>query len=251
MIKVSIITAVFNEVGLIEQCINSVLDQSYENIEYIIVDGGSADGTVEVIKKYENKISNWISKHDNGLYFAMNEGLQMASGNVVGFLHADDFYANDKIIETVIFQMIKYNADACYGDLLYVDRYDAEKIIRYWESSTYVDGLFKSGWMPPHPTLFIKRDIYNRYGFFNTDFRIAADYELMLRFFEKSKISSHYIPEVLIKMRVGGVSNRNIRNIFRKTSEDYKAWKVNNLCGGGYTILRKNMSKIPQFFVRK
>ena len=105
--------------------------------------------------------------------------------------------------------------------------------------------------MPPPPTLFIKRDIYNRYGFFNTDFRIAADYELMLRFFEKSKISSNYIPEVLIKMRVGGVSNRNIGNIFRKTSEDYKAWKVNNLCGGGYTILRKNISKIPQFFVRK
>lgn len=251
MIKVSIITAVFNEVGLIEQCINSVLGQSYGNIEYIIVDGGSADGTVEVIRKYENKISNWISKPDKGLYFALNEGLQMATGEIVGFLHADDVYANNKIIETVISQMIKYNVDACYGDLLYVDRYDAEKIVRYWESSAYVGGLFKSGWMPPHPTLFIKRDIYNRYGSFNTDFRIAADYELMLRFFEKSKISSHYIPEVLIKMRVGGVSNRNLKNIFRKTSEDYKAWKVNNLCGGGYTILRKNISKIPQFFVRK
>ena len=209
------------------------------------------NGTVEVIKKYESRISDWISEPDNGLYYALNRGIQKASGEIVGFLHADDIYANNEIVKTVVSQMAEYNVDACYGDLLYVGRHDSEKTIRYWRSSPYNNGLFMRGWMPPHPTLFLKSDIYNRYGLFNTDFRIAADYELMLRFFEKNKTSSHYISEVLIKMRVGGVSNRNLKNIFRKTSEDYRAWKVNNLCGGGYTILRKNISKIPQFFVRK
>ncbi len=251
MTKVSIITVVFNAAGLIEQCISSVFDQSYGNIEYIIVDGGSTDGTVEVIKKYEQRISKWISAPDKGLYYALNKGLQMASGEITGFLHADDVYANNRIVETVVSEMTEYNVDGYYGDLLYVDRYNVEKIVRYWKSSPYYDGLFKKGWMLPHPTLFLKRDIYNRYGFFNTDFRIAADYELMLRFFEKHKVSLHYIPEVFIKMRVGGVSNRSLKNIFRKTSEDYKAWKVNNLSGGWYTILLKNITKIPQFFVRE
>lgn len=251
MIKVSIITAVYNEVELIEQCINSVLDQSYGNIEYIIVDGHSTDGTVEVIKKYENRISNWISRPDKGLYFALNKGFLMASGSIIGFLHADDFYANNTVIKTVVSGMTEHDVDSCYGDLLYVDRHNAERVIRYWKSRPYKDGLFKRGWMPPHPTFFFRRDIGVRYGCFNTDFKIAADYELMLRLFEKNKITSHYIPEVLIKMRVGGVSNRNLRNLLRKSSEDYKAWKVNELCGGGYTILLKNISKIPQFFVRK
>lgn len=251
MIKVTIITAVFNEIELIEQCINSVLDQSYGDIEYIIVDGGSTDDTVEVIRKYDQRISKWISAPDKGLYYALNKGLQMSSGEIVGFLHSDDIYANSEIIKTVISQMTEYNVDGCYGDLQYVDRHDIEKIVRYWKSCPYNDGLFKKGWMPPHPTLFLKRDIYNRYGFFNTDFRIAADYELMLRFFKKHNISSRYVSEVFIKMRVGGVSNRSLKNLLKKSSEDYRAWKVNNLCGGGYTILRKNISKIPQFFVRK
>ncbi len=251
MTKVSIITAVFNEREFIEQCINNVLGQSYENIEYIIVDGGSTDGTVEIIKKYANKISNWTSKSDNGLYYALNKSLLMVTGEIVGFLHADDIYADNEIIKTVVSEMTKYNVDCCYGDLLYVGRYNTEKIIRYWKSNPYNDGLFKKGWMPPHPTCFFKRDVYDKYGCFDTDFKIAADYELMLRFFEKYKISSHYIPEVLIKMRLGGVSNRSLKNILRKTSEDYRAWKVNNLFGGGYTILLKNISKIPQFFVRK
>jgi Glycosyltransferases involved in cell wall biogenesis len=169
MIKASIITAVFNEVGLIEQCINSVLGQSYGNIEYIIVDGGSNDGTVDVIKKYVDKISNWISRSDNGLYYAMNKGLQMATGEIVGFLHSDDVYANNEIIKTVVSQMTEHNVDGCYGDLLYVDRHNIEKIVRYWKSSPYNHRLFKRGWMPPHPTLFLKRDVYTDMGCFNTD----------------------------------------------------------------------------------
>ncbi len=151
------------------------------------------------------------------------------------------------LVDVIIMQ----KDDSCSGDLLYVDRRNTERIIRSWKSSPHKDGLFKRGWMPPHPTFFFRRDAYIRYGCFNTDFRIAADYELLLRFLEKYKISSHYIPEVFIKMRVGGVSNRSLKNLLIKSSEDYKAWKVNGLYGGLYTILLKNLYKLPQFLGNK
>lgn len=246
--KVSIITAVLNNKELIEACMQSVLAQTYRNIEYIIIDGGSADGTLEVIKKHENKIAKWISEPDKGIYDALNKGIRLAQGEIIGFLHADDVYADDKAIEKVADIFTKYNVDSCYGDLLYVDKNNPEKIIRYWKSDPYKEGLFRKGWMPPHPTFFVKRKIYGKYGSFNADFKIAADYELMLRFLEKHKISAFYIPEVLIKMRIGGASNRSLRNLIIKTTEDYKAWKVNNLNKCFYTIPFKNLSKIPQFF---
>ncbi len=261
--KVSIITAVFNGVDAIEDCIKSVLEQTYKQIEYIIIDGGSTDGTLETIKKQDltpfskggmggfsgsRGITKWVSEPDNGIYDALNKGIKMATGDIIGFLHADDFYANSKVIETVVINMGKHNVDSCYGDLLYVDKKNPDRIIRYWKSCPYRNGLFRRGWMPPHPTFFVKREIYDRYGYFNTGFKIAADYELMLRFLEKHKISSFYIPEVFIKMRIGGISNRSFRNIIIKTMEDYRAWKVNNLNGGIYTIFFKNLSKVPQFF---
>jgi glycosyltransferase len=246
--KITIITAVLNNREFIEECISSVLNQTHKAIEYIIIDGGSTDGTVAVIKRYENNISKWMSGPDSGVYHALNKGLQLASGDIIGFLHSDDFYANDKVIETVASQMKNHNIDSCYSDLLYVSRNNMENIIRYWKSSPYKQGLFRRGWMPPHPTFFVKREVYKKYGLFNTDFKIAADYELMLRFLERYRISTHYIPEVLIKMRVGGVSNRSLKNLFMKSCEDYKAWKVNNLGGGLTTIFLKNICKIPQFF---
>jgi len=137
-----------------------------------------------------------------------------------------------------------------YGDLVYVDQKDTNKIVRYWKSKPYKKGLFKKGWHPAHPTFFVRKEVYDKCGLFNLDFKIAADYELMLRFLYKYKISTCYIPEVLVKMRVGGISNRDLKNIVRKTIEDYKAWKVNDLKGGIYTIIMKNISKIPQFFRR-
>jgi glycosyltransferase len=248
--KVSIITAVFNSKPHIETCMRSVLSQTYRNIEYIIIDGGSTDGTIEIIKKYGNKVTKWISEPDNGIYDAMNKGIRKASGDVIGILNADDIYANDKVIEKVADMFIQNEVDSCYGDLLYVDKNNTDKIIRYWKSQPYRDVLFKRGWMPPHPTFFVKKEVYEKYGYFNADFKIASDYELMLRFLEKHKISTFYIPEVLIKMRLGGMSNRSLKNLFIKSSEDYRAWKVNDLKGGFYTILLKNISKIPQFFKR-
>jgi len=243
-----VITAVFNGAKTIQDCIKSVSGQIYPNIEHIIIDGGSTDGTLEVIKRYTEKRVNIVSEPDNGIYDALNKGIRQASGEVIGLLHSDDFYAHDRVIEKVADIFMKYNIDSCYGDLQYVDKNNPDKVIRYWKSSQYRHGKFKYGWMPPHSTFFVKKEIYNKYGYFNTNFKIAADYELMLRFLEKHKISTYYIPEVFIKMRIGGTSNRNIKNLIIKSNEDYRAWKVNNLNGGFYTILLKNLCKIPQFF---
>jgi len=243
-----VITAVFNGAKTIQDCIKSVSGQIYPNIEHIIIDGGSTDGTLEVIKRYTEKRVNIVSEPDNGIYDALNKGIRQASGEVIGLLHSDDFYAHDRVIEKVADIFMKYNIDSCYGDLQYVDKNNPDKVIRYWKSSQYRHGKFKYGWMPPHSTFFVKKEIYNKYGYFNTNFKIAADYELMLRFLEKHKISTYYTPEVFIKMRIGGTSNRNIKNLIIKSNEDYRAWKVNNLNGGFYTILLKNLCKIPQFF---
>ncbi|MER3446552.1 MAG: glycosyl transferase [Candidatus Dadabacteria bacterium] len=245
--KISIITAVFNNRRYIEDCIKSVLNQTYENIEYIIVDGGSTDGTLEVIKRYEDKISIWISEPDGGIYDAMNKGIGMATGDVVGFLHSDDFYADERVIENVAKAFIRNNVQSVYGDLIYVNKNNS-RVIRYWRAGGYREGLINWGWMPPHPTFFVRREVYENYGSFNTNLKIAADYELVLRLFGKQKISTYYIPKVLIKMRMGGSSNRNIKSIIRKSMEDYQALKINGLGGGVFTLLFKNVSKIPQFF---
>ncbi len=249
--KVSIITAVLNNAATIKQCISSVHNQGYKNIEHIVIDSGSSDGTLDIIKRNEGNIAKWVSEHDKGMYYALNKGMEMASGDIIGFLHADDYYANDTVIELVVSHMEKYNVDSCYSDLEYIKRGNTGKVFRYWKSSSYTEELLQKGWMPPHPTFFVKKSIYDKYGGFNTDFRIAADYELILRLLGKHKISTYYISDVLVKMRMGGVSNRSLHNIIIKSSEDYKAWKTNNLNGDLFIICRKILSKIPQFFKRK
>jgi glycosyltransferase involved in cell wall biosynthesis len=248
--KVSVITAVYNNKQYLGDCIESVLAQSFRELEYIIIDGASTDGTLDIIKKYAGRISKWTSGPDSGIYDALNKGIKAATGDIIGFIHADDIYAHDKVLARVVSEMTQHNVDSCYGDLLYVDKKNTERIIRYWKSRHYREGLFQRGWMPPHPTFFVRKEIYERHGSFNTDFRIASDYELMLRFLEKEKISTLYIPEVLIKMRVGGASNRTAKNIVLKTAEDYKAWNVNGLERKFYTIPLKNLSKISQFLKR-
>ncbi len=234
-----------------EDCVKNVLSQSYKEIEYIVVDGGSNDGTFDVIQAYSDRISRWISEPDRGIYDAMNKGIKMATGHVIGFLHSSDVYAHPRVIEDVVRVFENSDASSVYGDLQYVDREDLNRVIRYWKSSAYRHGKFRQGWMPPHPTFFVRKEIYEQCGYFNTHFRIAGDYELMLRFLERYRISTAYFPQVLVKMRWGGISNGGFKNILIKTYEDYRAWGMNDLNGGVHTILFKNLSKIPQFWERQ
>jgi len=206
---VSIITPVLNNKGTIETAIKSVLGQSYKNVEYIIVDGGSTDGTVEIISKYRDKIAKFVSEKDKGVFDGMNKGIKLATGDIIGILNSDDVYASDDVVETIV-KTMERNIDVCWGDLVYVKRDNPEKIIRYWKSSEYKEGKIKRGWMPPHPTFFVRKWVYEKYGGFNLDLPISADYEVMLRFLERYKIKSCYIPQVLVKMRIGGQSSKNL-----------------------------------------
>ena len=247
---ISIITVVLNRKDTIEYTIKSVLGQSYKNIEYIIIDGGSMDGTVEIINKYRDKIARFISEPDRGIYDGMNKGIELATGDIIAILNSDDIYSNDKVIERVVAEIQKNGADVCWGDLVYVDAKNTDKIIRYWKSSEYKEGKFQKGWMPPHPTFFVKKWVYEKYGLFNFDFPISADYEIMLRFLERYKVKSCYIPQVLVKMRIGGQSGKSIKNIIKANLECYRAWRVNGLKINPLRILLKPLSKIPQYFKR-
>lgn len=244
--KISIITVVWNNAKTIKDAINSVLNQSYKDIEYIVIDGSSTDGTIEIVQSYGDKIK-FISEKDNGLYDAMNKGIRMATGDVVGILNSDDFYASDKILQIVADEFLKGNIDSVYANLEYIDANDPKRVIRYWRSKKYQEGLFRSGWHPAHPTFFVKKEIYEKYGVFDLSFKIAADYELMLRFFEKYKIISSYVDEVFVKMRIGGESNKSIKNIIKANMESYMAWKANGLYINPLRFLLKPFSKIIQF----
>lgn len=247
--KISIITAVFNKREFIEGCIKSVISQDYKDIEYILIDGGSTDGTMEVVNKYSDKITIVISEKDRGIFDALNKGVRIATGDYVGFLHSDDIYSNNGVIGKVADLLSVSGSDSLYGDLEYVSKRNTDKVIRYWKAGGYKKNAFMNGWMPPHPTLFIRKQAYDKYGYFDTSLKVAADYELTLRFLYKNNISAVYLPDVLIKMRLGGNSNRNITNITRKMKEDYIACRRYGL--GWYTVLMKNIRKAPQFLLRK
>lgn len=245
--KVSVITVSYNNRETLPETIESVSSQNYDNLEYIILDGDSEDGTDKLLKKYDDRVSRWISEPDEGMYDAMNKGLEMATGDLIGFLHADDFYASPDVIEQVVETVQEENADACYADLQFVDKEDTEKVVRTWNSGTYEPGLFLNGWMPPHPTLFVKREIYDTYDGFNTTLGTAADYELMLRFIHKHGIKLAYLPETIINMRTGGESNASLINRLRANQNDRKAWKVNGLKPRFYTLWLKPLRKIGQY----
>ena len=249
--KVSIITITFNSAETIEDTIRSVLSQDYSNIEYIIVDGASKDGTMEIIERYKNSISTVISERDKGIYDAMNKGVEKATGDVIGILNSDDFYADASVISDLVRTMQLAGSDACYADLVYVDRNDTNRIIRSWKSGDYRQGHFLCGWMPPHPTFFVKRSIYETHGTYSLELRSAADYELMLRFIHKHAISLSYLPRVITKMRTGGQSNVSLKNRWRANREDRLAWKMNDLQPGFFTLLRKPLSKLLQYIHRK
>jgi len=244
--KISIITIAYNSGHSISDAINSVLSQTYPDIEYIIVDGKSKDNTVEIVQSYGNRISKFVSEPDKGIYDALNKGIRMATGDVIGFMHSDDLFASNDIIAKVAEIFKSKDVDSIYGDLQYVYKNDTNKVLRYWKSGKFSIRRLKMGWMPPHPTFYVKKKVYDNYGLFNTDFRIAADYDTMLRFLGKHRITTYYLPEVMVKMRVGGASNRSLKNIIKKSKEDMKAIQDNNF-GSIFTLVFKNLRKVTQF----
>jgi len=223
--KVSVITVCFNAASTIRDTIESVLSQDYPHIEYIIIDGASTDDTVEIVSSYRERISRFISEPDKGIYDAMNKGIKLAEGDIVAILNADDFYVNSKVISKVVEAFKNSKADIVYGDIVIVDPKDTNKVIRYWKAGKYRPGSFKWGWHPPHPAFFVRREVYEEYGAFDLEFKVAADFELMARFMERYRLKSFYLPEVLVKMRSGGNSTRNIWNILVANWECYNALK--------------------------
>ncbi len=245
--KVSIITVCYNSAKTIEDTIQSVVNQTYDNIEYIIVDGLSTDSTLEIVNRYKDKIAIIVSEKDKGLYDAINKGIGLATGDIIANLNSDDFYIDDKVIENVVAKMEAEHSDTLYADLYYVDATDTNKIVRNWVSGEYKKGMFFKGWMPPHPTFFVRKKVYMQYGKFNLELRSAADYEIMLRFIHKYECSISYLPRVVVRMRVGGVSNVSIKNRLKANREDKKAWKLNGLKPKPYTLIFKPLSKVLQF----
>ncbi|MBS1519706.1 MAG: glycosyltransferase [Bacteroidetes bacterium] len=244
--KISIISVVFNAQNTIERCINSVLGQKYKNIEYIIIDGGSIDNTVGIIEKYSANIDVFISEPDKGIYDAMNKGIARATGDVIGTINADDFFADNDVLYHIAKVFSEQDTSILYGDLDYID--PSEKVIRKWRSGKYSRGMFNWGWMPPHPTFYCKKSLFDKLGVYKLDYGSAGDYELMLRFIHFNNIDAYYLNKVLIKMVVGGVSNKSLSNRVQAMRFDLEAMRNNNIFLPMVTILFKPLRKIAQFF---
>lgn len=249
MASLSIITAVRNGASTVRGCIESVRGQNHP-AEHIVIDGASTDGTLKIIGEYGSHIARVVSGPDRGMYDAMNKGIALATGDVVGILNADDVYAGKDILATVARVFEDERVDSCYGDLVYVDAKDPRRVVRRWRSGPFDRLRFYRGWMPPHPTFFVRRSIYEKHGRFNIDLGTAADYELMLRFLLKAGISAAYIPETLVVMRDGGMSNASIANRLRANRMDRRAWAVNGLKPRPWTLTLKPLSKIGQYGCR-
>lgn len=249
MIQVTIITVVLDNMAFIRDAIESVVSQDNVTVQYIVIDGGSNDGSLEVIKSFGDKISIVVSEPDDGMYDAMNKGLALATGDVIGFLNADDFYANANVLAQVSQAFKNTGCEVLYADLDYVSRTNKEQVVRKWRSGAFNRPSFKLGWMPPHPTFFAKKEIYERLGGYNNQLQTAADYELMLRFcyFNQTKVS--YLPQVIVKMRLGGQSNRSFKNRLKANLQDRNAWVINGQPAPWYTLLLKPLSKIKQYFI--
>lgn len=245
--KVTIITVCYNSAKTIEDTIQSVVNQTYNNIEYIIIDGFSTDNTLDIVNNYKNKIAKVISEKDAGLYDAINKGIGLATGEIIANLNSDDFYIDNNVIADVVAKMKAEKSDTLYADLYYVDAIDTNKVTRNWVSGNYKKGLFFKGWMPPHPTFFVRKSVYDKYGKFNLELKSAADYEIMLRFIHKHECSISYLPRVVVRMRIGGVSNVSLLNRLKANREDKRAWEINGLKPKAFTLIFKPLSKVLQF----
>ncbi len=244
--KISVVTAVYNRQATIVEAIESLQAQTHTDFEHVIQDGGSTDGTIDLIKSATDERARLKSEPDEGIYDAINRGILRAEGEVIGLMHSDDVFATPRVLEKVAKCFSKPDIAGVYGDLEYVSAGDTDKVVRYWKSGSYTPDLLSKGWMPPHPTLYLRREVFERFGLFDTSYRIAADYDAMLRYLGKGGIKLAYIPEVLVRMRVGGASNRSLKQLILKSREDYRAIKSSGTGGIG-TLTMKNLSKLGQF----
>ncbi len=247
--KISIITAGFNSAATIRDTLQCIADQSYSNIEHLIIDGASSDDTIAIVKEFPH-VAKIISEKDNGIYDAMNKGINLATGDIIGILNSDDFYTHENVLANVMERFQSSGAQALYGDLVYVQEKNTDKIMRFWKAGNNELKDWKRGWMPPHPTFFVRKEVYEKYGLFDLDLRSAADYEFMLRTVYKNKITTTYLPEILVKMRLGGVSNANLPNRWLANKEDRLAWKKNGLDTGFFTMYFKPLRKLLQIVRR-
>lgn len=248
--KVSIITATYNSEDTINDTLQSLNNQTYSNIEYIIIDGASTDNTLDVIKQGNSRVASLVSEPDNGIYDALNKGIKIATGDIIGFLHSDDLFAYPNAVEDIVETFNNYDTDAVYADLEYVKKENVDNIVRLWVSGNYNRNRLRHGWMPAHPTFYMKRSCYEEFGSFDLSFHIASDYDSILRYLWENKATMSYLPKVTIKMRIGGASNRSLKNIFLKTKEDIQALKNSDI-PWLWAVLIKNFSKLSQFIKRK
>ncbi len=246
--KVSIITVSYNSSNTIKDTIQSVLEQTYSNIEYIIVDGASNDATVDIIKSFGNRISKFISEADCGMYDAMNKGIKLASGDIIGMLNADDFFSSHDIIETVAKSFKDKNLDVLYGDVQFVNPNNLNKIVRYYSSKRFIPNKFKFGIMPAHPSFYVKRELFDKFGFYKTDYKIGADFELLVRFLYKNKLKYQYLEKPFVTMRTGGVSNQSYKSRILLNQEIKRACLENSIKTNYFNIYSKYLRKIFEFF---
>ena len=249
MTSLSVVTATFDAAATLTHCLESVATQTVD-VEHILIDGVSRDETMAIVENHRAALATVISEPDDGLYDAMNKGIAQATGDVVGILNADDFYATDDVLEAVREVFEDASVQACYGDLLYVDPQDTARVTRTWRSGNYNADRFYWGWMPPHPTFFVRRELYDQYGDFNLALGSAADYELMLRFLMRHKARAVYLPRTLVHMRAGGVSNASLSNRIAANRMDRQAWRVNGLRPLPWTTVAKPLRKVSQWFFR-
>ncbi len=248
--KLSVVTVCLNARETISEALESIHGQTYRDVEHIVVDGESSDGTLAILEKYRTGISTVISERDAGLYFAMNKGIEAATGEYLGFLNSDDVYHHDQVLERVAGALAGHRADAAHADLVYVERNNPSRVMRFWNSRPYVSGMFEAGWHPAHPTLFVRTDLLKQIGGFDTRYRYHADFDLMVRLFVERRISSVYIPEVLVRMRTGGQSTRSLRNIYRGNRESWEIARRAGIAGSPLWIPRKLGYRVAQFFRR-
>jgi len=245
--KISIITVVYNAELYIKDCIESIINQSYQNIEYIIIDGGSTDQTLTIISNYKNHIAYLISEQDRGLYDAINKGIKLASGDVIGLLNADDMLVGNNILSKIADAFIANpEYEAIYGDLNYI-RPDRSITVREWRSKQASPKDINNGWMPAHPTLYIKKDLFERFGYYALDLGTAADYDFILRYFYTNKLKAKYLPQLMVNMRTGGVSNKNFGSLLSALRNDYRALKRNSIPNPLLVLMKKKFSKLRQF----